>query len=117
MSAERFQLADLTWEAFRDRVPSRTDLVLIPVGTLEAHGAIPLGTDNRRNSDHNRRVLANSQPGSCGKRRGGGRRRYQRIAGALHPTGVIAPRRATQVRKKKPASRPGKIRDLAHETL
>ncbi len=26
-------------------MPSRTDLVLVPVGTLEAHGAIPLGTD------------------------------------------------------------------------
>ncbi len=45
MSGASFHLADLTWEAFRDRVPSRTDLVLVPVGTVEAHGAIPLGTD------------------------------------------------------------------------
>lgn len=39
-------LAEMTWERFRDEVPKATDLVLIPVGTLEAHGAIPLGTDN-----------------------------------------------------------------------
>jgi creatinine amidohydrolase len=45
LSQEIVHLADLTWEAFRDRVPSRTDLVFLPVGTLEAHGAIPLGTD------------------------------------------------------------------------
>jgi creatinine amidohydrolase len=36
----------MTWEQFRDAVPGISDLVLIPVGTLEAHGAIPLGTDN-----------------------------------------------------------------------
>jgi creatinine amidohydrolase/Fe(II)-dependent formamide hydrolase-like protein len=35
----------LTWEQFRDRVPSACDLVIVPVGTIEAHGAIPLGTD------------------------------------------------------------------------
>jgi len=35
----------LTWERFRDRVPAACDLVLVPVGTIEAHGAIPLGTD------------------------------------------------------------------------
>lgn len=40
-----FQMAELSWESFRDRVPGSTDLVLVPVGTLEAHGAIPLGTD------------------------------------------------------------------------
>lgn len=45
MSGASFHLADLNWESFRDRVPSRSDLVLVPVGTLEAHGAIPLGTD------------------------------------------------------------------------
>jgi len=39
-------LTDLSWLAFRDRVPSQTDLVIVPVGTIEAHGAIPLGTDN-----------------------------------------------------------------------
>lgn len=39
-------MSDLTWERFRDRVPSETDLVIVPIGTIEAHGAIPLGTDN-----------------------------------------------------------------------
>jgi len=36
---------DLTWEQFRDRVPRVCDLAFVPVGTVEAHGAIPLGTD------------------------------------------------------------------------
>jgi creatinine amidohydrolase len=36
---------ELTWEQFRERVPRSTDLVLVPVGTIEAHGGIPLGTD------------------------------------------------------------------------
>ena len=39
------KINDLTWEQFRDRVPSACDLVIVPVGTIEAHGAIPLGTD------------------------------------------------------------------------
>ena len=39
------KINDLTWEQFRDRVPSACDLAMIPVGTIEAHGAIPLGTD------------------------------------------------------------------------
>jgi creatinine amidohydrolase len=39
------KINDLTWEQFRDRVPSECDLAIIPVGTIEAHGAIPLGTD------------------------------------------------------------------------
>jgi creatinine amidohydrolase len=39
------RINDLTWEQFRDRVPSVCDLVIVPVGTIEAHGAIPLGTD------------------------------------------------------------------------
>jgi creatinine amidohydrolase len=38
-------MTDLTWEQFRDRVPAACDLAIIPVGTIEAHGAIPLGTD------------------------------------------------------------------------
>lgn len=41
----RWNLNELTWEAFRDRVPSKTATVLVPVGTIEAHGGIPLGTD------------------------------------------------------------------------
>jgi creatinine amidohydrolase len=39
------KINDLTWEQFRDRVPSACELAMIPVGTIEAHGAIPLGTD------------------------------------------------------------------------
>jgi creatinine amidohydrolase len=39
------RVSDLNWETFRDQVPSKIDLVLLPVGTIEAHGAIPLGTD------------------------------------------------------------------------
>jgi creatinine amidohydrolase len=39
------RINDLTWEQFRDRVPSACDLAIVPVGTIEAHGAIPLGTD------------------------------------------------------------------------
>lgn len=39
------RINDLTWEQFRDCVPSACDLAIVPVGTIEAHGAIPLGTD------------------------------------------------------------------------
>ena len=39
------RLNDLSWEQFRDRVPASCDLAIVPVGTIEAHGAIPLGTD------------------------------------------------------------------------
>jgi creatinine amidohydrolase len=39
------RMNDLSWEQFRERVPSACDLVIVPVGTIEAHGAIPLGTD------------------------------------------------------------------------
>lgn len=39
------RLNDLSWEQFRDRVPAKTDLVVVPVGTIEAHGAMALGTD------------------------------------------------------------------------
>lgn len=40
-----FDMIDLTWEQFRDRVPGVCDLALVPVGTIEAHGAMALGTD------------------------------------------------------------------------
>ena len=40
-----WRMNDLSWEQFRDRVPSACDLAIVPVGTIEAHGAIPLGTD------------------------------------------------------------------------
>jgi creatinine amidohydrolase len=39
------RMTDLSWEQFRDRVPAVCDLTIVPVGTIEAHGAIPLGTD------------------------------------------------------------------------
>ena len=39
------RMTDLSWEQFRDRVPAACDLAIVPVGTIEAHGAIPLGTD------------------------------------------------------------------------
>ena len=40
-----WNLADLSWESFRDRVPEPVDTVLVPVGTVEAHGGMALGTD------------------------------------------------------------------------
>lgn len=39
------RLAELCWKEFRDLVPAACDAVVIPVGTVEAHGGIPLGTD------------------------------------------------------------------------
>lgn len=41
----RHRMSEISWERFRDLVPATTDLALVPVGTLEAHGAVPLGTD------------------------------------------------------------------------
>jgi len=35
----------LCWKEFRDLVPAKYDAVVIPIGTVEAHGGIPLGTD------------------------------------------------------------------------
>lgn len=40
-----WDMLDWNWETFRRRVPSEIDAVILPVGTVEAHGAIPLGTD------------------------------------------------------------------------
>jgi creatinine amidohydrolase len=40
------QFGQLTWQEFGRRVPSQTDRVLLPVGTIEAHGVTPLATDN-----------------------------------------------------------------------
>lgn len=36
----------LNWQEFGRRVPSECDSVLLPVGTIEAHGVTPLATDN-----------------------------------------------------------------------
>ncbi len=38
-------LTELNWREFRDLVPAKHDAVVIPIGTVEAHGGIPLGTD------------------------------------------------------------------------
>nr|MBN2277911.1 creatininase family protein [candidate division Zixibacteria bacterium] len=36
----------LTWKNIRDLVPDKIDTVILPIGTVEAHGAAALGTDN-----------------------------------------------------------------------
>ena len=41
----RHRMSEISWERFRELVPATIDLALVPVGTVEAHGAIPLGTD------------------------------------------------------------------------
>jgi len=40
-------LEELNWMEFKRFVPKRTDTVLVPVGTIEAHGVTGLGTDNQ----------------------------------------------------------------------
>lgn len=40
------KLEELTWLEFRNLVPEQVDAVLLPVGTVEAHGVTALGTDN-----------------------------------------------------------------------
>ena len=40
------ELQKLSWLKVRDLVPSRIDTVILPVGTVEAHGTDCLGTDN-----------------------------------------------------------------------
>ena len=37
---------DLNWAEFQERVPSEFRVAIIPIGTVEAHGVGPLGTDN-----------------------------------------------------------------------
>ena len=39
------RLRDLSWRDFRELVPAKYDGLIVPIGTVEAHGAIPLGTD------------------------------------------------------------------------
>jgi creatinine amidohydrolase len=39
------RLAELCWKEFGELVPARYDAVIVPIGTVEAHGGIPLGTD------------------------------------------------------------------------
>jgi len=40
------KLEELTWIEFKKLVPKKLDSVLLPVGTVEAHGCTALGTDN-----------------------------------------------------------------------
>ena len=39
-------ITELNWLAFKRIVPARVDAVLLPIGTVEAHGVTGLGTDN-----------------------------------------------------------------------
>lgn len=40
------EMNDLNWMEFRELVPARIDTVLLPTGTIEAHGVINNGADN-----------------------------------------------------------------------
>jgi len=40
------ELQKLTWKNIRELVPEKIDTVILPIGTIEAHGAAALGTDN-----------------------------------------------------------------------
>ncbi|TET94781.1 MAG: creatininase family protein, partial [Candidatus Zixiibacteriota bacterium] len=40
------ELQRLSWLKVREFVPSTIDTILLPVGTVEAHGSACLGTDN-----------------------------------------------------------------------
>ncbi|HXX41890.1 MAG TPA: creatininase family protein [Chthoniobacterales bacterium] len=39
------EMERISWLEFRKLVPDKVDTVLLPIGTLEAHGVIPNGTD------------------------------------------------------------------------
>jgi creatinine amidohydrolase len=41
------RIEELNWMEFGKIVPKQTDVVLVPVGTIEAHGVTGLGTDNQ----------------------------------------------------------------------
>ncbi len=41
----RRKILEMNWMEFREIVPKKIDSVIVPVGTIEAHGIIPLGTD------------------------------------------------------------------------
>lgn len=40
------QLQHLSWLTIKELVPEKIDTVILPVGTIEAHGSAPIGTDN-----------------------------------------------------------------------
>ncbi|MEY2485277.1 MAG: creatinine amidohydrolase, partial [Verrucomicrobiota bacterium] len=39
------EMERINWLEFAEWVPDRIDTVLLPLGTIEAHGCIPNGTD------------------------------------------------------------------------
>jgi creatinine amidohydrolase len=41
------KIEEMNWMEFKRLVPKKTDTVLVPVGTVEAHGVTGLGTDNQ----------------------------------------------------------------------
>ncbi|UCE27219.1 MAG: creatininase family protein [Candidatus Coatesbacteria bacterium] len=45
MAESGLHLKNLNWRDFGKTVPEKTDTVFLPVGTIEAHGVVPLGTD------------------------------------------------------------------------
>jgi creatinine amidohydrolase len=45
------RIEELNWLEFKSTVPKKTNAVLLPVGTIEAHGVTGLGTDNQIPSD------------------------------------------------------------------
>jgi creatinine amidohydrolase len=52
------KLEELNWMEFSRLVPKKTDAVLVPVGTVEAHGVTGLGTDNQIPLSISERVAA-----------------------------------------------------------
>ena len=40
------QFQRLSWKHIKDLVPGKIDTLIFPVGTVEAHGCMALGTDN-----------------------------------------------------------------------
>jgi creatinine amidohydrolase len=41
-----YRLEEMTWQQVGQLVPDQTDLIFLPVGTIEAHGSSAIGTDN-----------------------------------------------------------------------
>ncbi|MGD8719622.1 MAG: creatininase family protein [Candidatus Zixiibacteriota bacterium] len=44
-NAPALKLAEICWKDFRKLVPDKYDGIALAIGTIEAHGGIPLGTD------------------------------------------------------------------------
>ena len=41
-----YRLEEMIWQQVQEIVPDKCDLIFLPVGTIEAHGAAAIGTDN-----------------------------------------------------------------------